>query len=243
MIKVMLVEDEIRIRQGIKVLLEEVIQGFTVMWEANHGARALEILKVAIPDVLITDVRMQVMDGIRLIKHLREMYPELPVVIISGYDEFEYARQAMKLGVKDYLLKPVNRSEFALVFNRLREEYSPAVQPPGGDPLPADSKLVTKIRDMVERNLDQDISLQSASQALQLHPNYFSQRFKKETGENFSDYVLKVRINRAKQLLSQTQLKVYDITRMIGYQSPKHFATVFKRETGMSPNAYRAAKS
>ncbi|PYI49958.1 response regulator [Paenibacillus flagellatus] len=91
MITILLVEDEVNLRSRFRKLLEEVIGGCRVAGEASNGREALDWLKTQMADVVITDIRMKDMNGIELIKRLRERFPVMPVVIVSGYGDFEYA--------------------------------------------------------------------------------------------------------------------------------------------------------
>src|SRR3712207_3645012 len=113
MYKVLVVEDEAVIRGGLKKMIEEVVGGFLVAAQASKGKIALEQLAVWLPDLLVTDIRMSEMNGLDLIKRVREQYPDLPILIISGYNDFEYAKQALRYGVAEYLLKPIDRLELA----------------------------------------------------------------------------------------------------------------------------------
>jgi len=105
--KVFFVEDEIITRQGIRDNVDWQASGFEFCGEAADGEMALPLLRTAQPDVLITDIKMPFMDGLQLSKIMRERMPWVKIIILSGHDEFEYAQQALKLGVTDYLLKPV----------------------------------------------------------------------------------------------------------------------------------------
>lgn len=236
---VLLVEDERTIRQGLRDLLENVIGGVSVSWEAQNGKEALQILKKEVPDLLITDVRMPKMNGLDLIAQAKYLHSFLSVVVISGYDEFDYAKKAMRYGVKHYLLKPVNRSELAMVLEEIKQELFG--QKESKDHLLQDeqSKMINNIKSIISDNLCEDITLEFIGRAVNLSPSYVSQLFKKETGVNFSEFVAETRINTAKKLLIETQLKVYDIARIVGYHSAKHFMTVFKRHTALTPTKYR----
>lgn len=236
---VLLVEDERTIRKGLRELLENIIGGVSVSWEAQNGIEALQILKKEIPDILITDVRMPGMNGLDLITQAKRLHSFLSVVVISGYDEFEYAKKAMRYGVKHYLLKPVNRSELTIVLAEIKQELFGQNDGKENDIQDEQSKVINKIKNITYDNLGEDLTLEFIGRAINLSPNYVSQLFKKETGENFSDFVAQARINMAKKLLIETQLKVYDVARIVGYQSAKHFMTVFKKYTAQTPTKYR----
>lgn len=119
--RVFLVEDEVVIRNGIKNCIDWEKEGFEFVGEASDGELAYpQILKTK-PDVLITDIKMPFMDGIELSKLVKEKLPDIRIVIVSGYDEFEYARQAILLGATDYLLKPVSADKLVDTINKIKE--------------------------------------------------------------------------------------------------------------------------
>lgn len=120
-LNILLVEDESTIRSGFRKVLEDVIGGVHVAGEASNGREALEWLKSHTTDAVFTDIRMKEMNGIDLIKRLKEQSPALPVVIISGYNDFVYAREAIRYEAVDYLLKPVETAELAQVVERLKK--------------------------------------------------------------------------------------------------------------------------
>ena len=120
--KVFLVEDEVIIRNGIKKCIDWEKEGFEFVGEASDGELAYpQILKTK-PDVLITDIKMPFMDGIELSKLVKEKLPDIRIVIVSGYDEFEYAREAILLGATDYLLKPVSAEKLVETITKIREK-------------------------------------------------------------------------------------------------------------------------
>ncbi|MCM3740592.1 response regulator [Oceanobacillus luteolus] len=230
--KVMIVEDEKVIRQGIKFLLEEVFTGYQVAWEAENGERALEIIHVDVPDIILSDIRMPKMDGLKFLSYLQDKLPEVPVIVISGYDDFAYVREAFKLGVKDYLLKPIKRSELASVLKKIEKEditYAFREDPP----------VIRQIKELIEQHLEEDLSLKFISNTLNLHPNYISQTFKDYTKVNLSDYIVSRRMEKANRLLSQTNLKIYDVAYLSGYSNAKHFSSVFKKYFGKTPQQFK----
>ena len=122
MYKVLIVDDEVTIRDGLKCKIDWQSQGFDICAEASDGEEALLEMERHEPDVIFTDVRMPVMDGLMLLKECSERFPRLKTVVLSGYDDFSYARTALKYGAKDYLLKPVIRKELIDLLGRLKHE-------------------------------------------------------------------------------------------------------------------------
>jgi two-component system response regulator YesN len=117
--KVFFVEDEIITREGIRDNVDWLANGFEFCGEAADGEMALPLLRTTQPDVLITDIKMPFMDGLQLSKIVRERMPWVKIVILSGHDEFEYAQEAIKLGVTDYLLKPVTVKKLQTALQKL----------------------------------------------------------------------------------------------------------------------------
>ncbi len=118
MIKIFLVEDEILIRNGIKSSIEWEKEGYAFAGEASDGELALPMILKEKPDILITDIRMPFMDGLELSRLVKKELPDIKILILSGYDEFDYAKEAIKIGVTEYLLKPISS---ASLLNTLKE--------------------------------------------------------------------------------------------------------------------------
>lgn len=122
MIQVMIVEDEPPIQRGLKSMIESVHDRFKVIAMAFNGQEALELLEKQRPDMIITDIRMPIMDGIELAREVRKRYPEIQIILLSGYQEFEYAREAMQLGITHYLLKPLSKPQLKTTLDDLRKD-------------------------------------------------------------------------------------------------------------------------
>ncbi len=118
--RIMLVDDEEEVRKAIIRNMDWEKLGFTVVGDAENGEDAPEKLEQWEPDVVITDIRMPYMDGLTLTARIREKYPSMKILIFSGYDDFEYAKQAIKLNVTEYILKPVNSEELSVILKRIR---------------------------------------------------------------------------------------------------------------------------
>ncbi|HJB47353.1 MAG TPA: response regulator [Candidatus Mediterraneibacter surreyensis] len=123
MIKVLVAEDEKPLLRGIKMLVEEIDSHFTVVKCAVNGKEAIEYLSANRVDVVFTDINMPIVDGLELMKYLSAEHPETIVVVISGYNDFEYAQKAIRFGVKEYLLKPIVKEELAAILKRIEESF------------------------------------------------------------------------------------------------------------------------
>ncbi|PAD47902.1 hypothetical protein CHI09_04370 [Shouchella clausii] len=233
MYKVVIAEDEKMIRKGLVTIVDQLVTDFTVIGEADNGERALELLAHDCPDVLLTDIRMPKRDGLSLIREARSYYPHVKIVIVSGHEEFAYAQQAIQHGVSRYLLKPIDRTEVVLAFDEIKRGL---VEPEQED---HENHLIQQVDSYIKTHIDQDITLQAVAKLVHLHPTYFSQWFKNETGQNFSTYVTQKRLERAETLLHQTNLRVYEVARMSGYQNEKHFMKLFKKEKRCTPTQFR----
>lgn len=247
MYTILLAEDEVKIREGLKTILEDIIGGFQVVGEAANGKEAQRFLETQVPDVLITDIRMPEMQGLDLIHRIREVYPEIFIIIISGYSDFTYARSAIKYGVSDYLLKPVDRVELTLAMEKIKREldlrkhqikHGMTVNKET-DNKETEKFIIRKVKEIVIRRLEQDISLQYVAEQVHMNHRYLSVLFKSETGQNFSDYVTELRIEKAKVLLKDTHLNIENVAECCGYLNAKYFMSVFKQSTGKTPTSFR----
>ena len=120
--RVLLADDEEEIRTGISRKIDWAALGFSLVGEAGNGEEALELAEQLRPDVVLTDIKMPFLDGLELCRRLRQSLPAAKLVVFSGFDDFEYARQAVSMGVSEYILKPINAPELMEVLNKLREQ-------------------------------------------------------------------------------------------------------------------------
>ncbi|RKL65426.1 DNA-binding response regulator [Salipaludibacillus neizhouensis] len=122
MIKVMLVDDEPLEREGLKLMLSKNRSGFEVIAEAKNGNQAVDLALEKNPDLIFMDIKMPQLDGLQAIQKIIDVYPTIKCIMVSAFDTFDYARQAMKYGIKEYLLKPSKVSEVLEAFDRMVEE-------------------------------------------------------------------------------------------------------------------------
>lgn len=124
MIKVLIVDDEPFIRQGLKIIIDWEACGYEVCAEAGNGKEAIQILEKEVIELVVVDIKMPEMDGLELIEYVQKnINPNMRFVILSGYYEFQYARQAIQYSVEDYILKPIQENELIQILQRIKEDY------------------------------------------------------------------------------------------------------------------------
>ena len=120
--RIVVVEDEMCIREGLVKLLERIDRSYIVVGQADNGKSGLELIKESKPDLVITDVQMPIMDGLEMLRCLQEKQPLPKVIILSAYSEFSYAQQAIKLGVSEYLIKPIMVNELTQALRMVEQQ-------------------------------------------------------------------------------------------------------------------------
>lgn len=254
MYKVLIVEDESAIRQGVIYLTNWVGLECSVPLEASNGRDGLHLIEKEKPDIVITDVKMPFMDGIEMLEEgLKNNNFES--IVISGYDEFAYARKAMRLGVSDYLLKPVDMQEFSDTISKLckKIEHKALLNHLAGSSkntkiqynimdsniielkIKTSSKHVTTLLRIIQKDYAKKLSLKNIAEELNISPTYLNRKFKEETFYTFNDFLNRYRIQKAVVLLLEDKYKVYEISEMTGFQEYRYFALVFKKYVGCSP--------
>ncbi|WP_201002204.1 response regulator transcription factor [Paenibacillus glycanilyticus] len=234
--KILIVDDEPLILKGLVKIVEEVAPAGSDICSAFNAWEALETMKRFMPNVTITDINMPEKNGFELIHDARLEGLCDRFIILTGYDEFEYVRQALRSGVVDYLLKPLDKKEIAGLLSRVKEELPAATDSEY-------SRHAERILAYLQLNYMNDLSLDHLAEHMSLHPNYISSLFKKETGDTFVNYLNSLRIREAQKLLkTQPQLTVCAISQQVGFDTKHYFAKVFKKYAGTTPGAYREHK-
>lgn len=345
MIRTLIVEDEAIIRKSLHKLVTEAELGFEVIGEATNGVEGLELAANLQPDLIITDIRMPLMSGLDLIKHVKSKGSLAECIILSGYGEFKYAQEAIHYGVSDYLLKPIRQEQLIQTLHKVKavfekkkmdwNEYSIWLQycaeegkkvahfiwdvqeneakqalhtfhndwlvnssdhtqyksrsielfsrihsllahQFGQKSLDYNKQMIQEANSIQEvqnmnkfyisiwlqairetRNygsfqhikqvlvfiesnyMNNELSLQMAADHIKWSVPYVSQVFKQSVGISFSQYLIQLRMEKAKQLLADPDCKTADIPEHIGYTDYPHFTKTFKKMYGISPREYR----
>jgi two-component system, response regulator YesN len=244
---VMIVDDEFNIRDGLVHAVPWDSIGVKVVAEARDGNEALELARETRPDVVVTDISMDEMDGLEFATRLLAERPRTKIIILSGYGEFSYAQKALQLRVSAYLLKPVTPEDLLdQVADAVRSLEAEKDKARRLGELPAETAegraVIRRAKEYLEQFYgDHETCLETMAEHLGLTPGYLSRLFKEATGRNYSEELAALRIEKAKDLLAHTNLRTSEVGSRVGYANPQYFATAFKKATGVSPSEYREA--
>ncbi|WP_199616637.1 response regulator transcription factor [Paenibacillus alkalitolerans] len=211
--------------------------------EAEDGEGAIKILQRKNIDLVITDIRMPGMDGLELASNISVNHPSTVAVLLTGYAEFDYAVAAIRQGVFDYLLKPISKESLMQTVERVKHYLTQRKVQDGIDKSkPSDSthRLIrSSLEWIAEQYASPELTLASIAEKYFVNPNYLSGLFKSETGLTFTQHLTNYRLEAAKQLLRETNLKIYEICEKAGYTDQAYFSRLFKAVEGMTPYEYR----
>ena len=227
----LLVDDDQELRDELK----ELFSGYQVL-EASNGREALELLRKANEiDLVILDVNMPQLGGIEVLKEIKKTDPNVGIIILTGYSDKDTAIEALKGHADDYLEKPVDPEKMRRLIEKLLEKRHI-----GSDIDTTNTRgKIEKVKRFLERNCFKKANLTEAAKAVCLSPKYLSRIFKETTGESYVGYRLKIKIEKAKELLAQDGGNVSQIAYKLGYENPESLIRQFKKFTSKTPAAYR----
>jgi two-component system response regulator YesN len=244
MLKVLVVEDEEMIRRGIVLTVDWAALDCVVVGEAANGLEALEAVERLRPSLIITDLKMPQMDGLEMLRRLRELGNNVYVIILTAYDSFTYAQSALRLGAVDFLVKPFRDGDLEQAVTALRRR----MESDSGEAALAlpelrkgdKSKYVLEAMDFIGRHYsDSSISIGLIAQHLGISEGHLSHLFKKETDYTLLNYLTRYRIHKAMGLLKDCRVKVYEVAEQVGYRDITYFSATFKKLVGVSPSEYQ----
>lgn len=221
---VIVAEDEELLLTNLVQKIQKADPDFLVAGTAQTGDQALALVEKLSPDLVITDIRMPVMDGITLLTKVREQFPFTKFIITSGFSDFEYAKKAITLKVSDYLLKPVDSEELKEALSKIKQEF----------------QIATLLKDFIVKNYSEDINLNLIADNMNYSPSYLTKIFCQVYGCTPSKYLITLRMSHAQRLLvHEPGLSVKQIGEMCGYHDQGYFSRIFKKHTGKSPLEFR----
>jgi two-component system, response regulator YesN len=223
---ILLVDDDPVFREEFRDVL--LMEKYDVM-EATGGQECLNLIKRPnIIDLVILDQKMPDMDGINVLKKIKEMDPDKNIIILTGYSTKEVAIEALRGDADDYLEKPLEIEHALAAIKNTLEKKEKKVK-----------GIINKIKYLIEKNFHKNITLKEASDIVYLSPKYISRLFKEKAGTGFREYKLKVKMDKARELLKKTDYNINEISTKTGYLNIESFITSFKKTTGCTPTEYR----
>lgn len=238
-IKLLIADDEDMVRNGIEKYIKMHSDRYDKIFLAQDGEEALEIIFRDKPDIMLLDVQMPGKTGIEVM-HDASMAGILPkTIILSGYDEFRYAQQAIRFGALDYLLKPSRTSDILKKLDEVADMLSNEKKENTSEGSEGKNSLVEQAKEYMEEHYYENLTLQLVADKIGITASYLSTLFTQNMGCGFVDYLNRVRINHACAYLKQNYLKTYEIAFKVGFKDEKYFSKVFKKLTGKSPSEYK----
>lgn len=248
MYRVFLADDEPWSLEVLKNVIDWTEQGFVISGEADDGELALKRILNLKPDLVVSDIRMPGLDGLKLLEEIRIRKLDTQVLLISGYTDFEYARQALLYGCMGYLVKPVDEKELLKYLQKVKEllkgkketeKIDKEIEKDGEQGYQSDKKQAYMIVDYIRGNYRENLTLQVLAEKFSMSESYISSLIKKKTNKNFGEHLMEARIREAQRLLRETNDSIEEIAVQVGYPDYFYFSKVYKRATGISPAAYR----
>lgn len=246
---IIIADDEEFIRLGLEKILTKMDLGIEVVGSYSNGMDAwahISKLGAGELDVLITDIKMPMMDGLKLIEHVRDK--PITTIVLSGFSEFEYARKALRYGVRDYLLKPIDKASLYELLVKVQQEQkaaltemdTAAVSRQEAGTTDREHHVIEQMKTILEQEYNKNFEMERIADTIGMSANYLSRLFKQETGMTITDFLIDIRIEKAKQFLTDhPNLKNYEISMLVGYSDPVYFNKLFKKMVGETPKDYK----
>lgn len=228
--KILLVDDDHEFRGELK----EMLDGYDVV-EASSGREALNLLKRANNiNLVILDVMMPGLSGTEVLREIKKTDPFLGIIILTGYSSKDIAIEALKARADDYIEKPLDSLKIKEIIARVignrhsqDHEYANDIE-----------SKIDKVNHFIEANCFKKFSLKDAADVVCLSPKYLSRVYRRKTGKSFSDYKLKIKIRKAKELLINKGYNVNQVSDKLGYENAESFIRMFKKITAYTPAAF-----
>lgn len=266
MFKVLIIDDEEVIREGLRSAIEWEEMCCKVVGEAEDGDEGLALINSLEPDIVLTDIRMPGLNGLEMICRINQLKHICKIIILTGFRDFEYAQEAVRLGAFRLLLKPTKKEELMkaieealkeirrlkseqILLKNLQRKVNEQYGLNEGNILSEEyslkdekknsTYLVNKALSYMKANYAEDLSLKNIADELYISTWYISKLLRKETGRTFIDILNEIRIQEAKKLLHEPKYKIYEVANRVGFTDVPYFTKLFKRIIGLTPMEFR----
>ena len=242
MYHVVIIDDEPIIVEGISKLVPWEKYGCCVTTCAYDGKEGLVTIREKKPDIIFTDISMPGLDGLKMIAALKSEFPDMQISILTGFRDFDYCQEAIRLGVCRFLLKPSKLEEIeealAVMAENLKKK-GVASHEESQEENSAGSFIVKNALAYMEEHYNEKLTLALVAEKTYVSQWHLSKLLNKHENRNFSEILNQIRVEHAKELLKEMQLRIVDISEMVGFTDVAHFSRVFKKMEGISANEYR----
>lgn len=237
--KLMIVEDELLERQALRKIISRNFQSIKIVAEAENGQQAIEFAKKYEPDIMLLDIGIPEINGLTAQKEIVKFLPFIQTIIISAYSDFTYAQKAISMHVKEYLLKPVRPGTIVDSITRVLNDLK---KPTVYEQLPKrvdNNSVINQAIQIIEQSYMKNIRLDYIANQVHVNPQYLSRLFKQETNFNYSEYLTLFRLEKAMELLLNTDYPIFRIAQEVGFSDASYFCKVFSKHKNISPNKFR----
>lgn len=249
MYSVLVVEDEPLELEFLKAIVEETLKSDVKVITAKNGRQAVNMAKKYRPDIIFMDVMLPEIDGIQAIREIRTFLSHVCVCIITAYMEFQFAQEAVRLHVHEYLLKPMKPSGIRNVLLDMVQKVEETQKIFAGEQttlVKSEEKeeekhptFVEESKKYIQKHYKEKMTLEMVASEVYVNAQYFSRVFKKETGVTFTEYVNRLKIQYACKLLETTSYPAYRVSVECGFRDPSYFNRVFCAKMNMTPQKYK----
>lgn len=242
MYKALIVDDE----KAVQIAIGKLGKWHTYHMDppsfASNGKEGLYAMRELRPDIVFVDMQMPVMNGIEFLKNAKDEFPDAKYIVISGYDDFYYAQNSIKLGAIDYILKPIVEEELNTSIKKALHLLNPSMdftKTEEEEQSISAGEVAAIIKDYIDKNYSQNLKLSYFSDKYYFSKEYLSKIFKANYEIGIYEYVLQVRMERAKELLLDDSLKIQWISDRLGYTDSNYFSKAFRNYYGITPSQFR----
>ena len=246
--KALIIDDENPVRIAIQKLVAWDDYDIDEVLMASNGREGLAIMRTHEPTYVFLDICMPIMNGLDFLEQAKDEYPRSQFIIVSGYDDFKYAQNALRHGATDYLLKPIDRESLANALKhaqkkiRLDQEEiatQDSFSSDNGNSELTPYQISQVIHDYIDEFYYENIKISMFSDKYFFSKEYISRNFKSRYGYGIYEYVLKVRMENAAKMLKDNSIKIQDVGTKVGFPDNNYFSKAFKNYYDMSPSEYR----
>jgi two-component system response regulator YesN len=210
--------------------------------QVENGQDGMKAMWELRPDLVFVDMQMPVMDGVEFLRQASAAFPDSAFIVISGYDNFDYLQNAIRCGASDYLLKPVVEEDLnKAVLEALRKLHPDTDFDDSAADLPeiGAEEVIDIIKNTIDSRYSQNIRIQDFCDKYFFSREYLSKLFKARYQSGIYEYLLSVRMERAKELLADPEIQIQDIASRVGYADNNYFSKAFRNYYGIAPTEYR----